>query len=318
MISALARRLAQSVFLIFGVSVLTFLMIDAAPGQYLEEMKLNPQISPQTLAALRAQYGLDRPLAVRYGLWLRSAARGEFGFSFAYNCPVWPLLRERAANTLLLTVTAALIAWTMAIPIGILVAARAGRWQDQVAAVSTTFLLGAPDVLIGLVLLRFALNTRWFPTGGMRTLASTEMGLAAGAEDLARHLFLPVAAHGGNASHAGSACSLRRAGGVELTLRRSGSRPWHFSGEDIVSPRTACVGQSPDFAVRHFLRSLAERVAPDRSDHELAGRRSHAARGGSGAGSVYRGRCHHVFNAVSCNGQSNGRRCSLYGGSPNS
>jgi peptide/nickel transport system permease protein len=194
MISALARRLAQSGFLVFGVSVLTFLMIDLAPGNYLEEMKLNPQISPQTLAALRAEYGLDRPLAVRYGLWLRSAARGEFGFSFAYNCPVWPLLRERAANTLVLTVTAALIAWAMAIPIGMLAAARAGRWQDQVAAASTTFLLGVPDVLIGLALLRFALNTRWFPTGGMRTLQSGETGLAASAPDLARHLFLPVAA----------------------------------------------------------------------------------------------------------------------------
>jgi peptide/nickel transport system permease protein len=194
MTSTFARRLAQSVFLIFGVSVLTFLIIDLAPGQYLEEMKLNPQISPQTLAALRAEYGLDRPLAVRYGLWLRSSARGEFGFSFAYNCPVWPLLRERAVNTLLLTVTAALIAWAMAIPIGMLAAARAGRWQDQVAAVSTTFLLGAPDVLIGLALLRFALHTRWFPTGGMRTLAAREMGLASSVPDLARHLFLPVAA----------------------------------------------------------------------------------------------------------------------------
>jgi peptide/nickel transport system permease protein len=194
MISAFARRLAQSVFLIFGVSVLTFILMDMAPGNYLEEMKLNPQISPQTLAALRAEYGLDRPLAVRYGLWLRSAARGEFGFSFAYNCPVWPLLRERAGNTLVLTVTAALMAWAMAIPIGMLAAARAGRWQDQVAAASTTFLLGTPDVLIGLALLRFALDTRWFPTGGMRTLASTEMGLASSAQDLARHLFLPVAA----------------------------------------------------------------------------------------------------------------------------
>ena len=194
MITAFVTRLAQSVFLIFGVSVLTFLMMDLAPGKYLEEMKLNPQISPRTLAALRAEYGLDRPLPVRYGLWLGSAARGEFGFSFAYNCPVWPLLTERAANTLVLTITAALVSWAMAIPIGMIAAARAGRWQDQVTAVSTTLLLGTPDVLIGLGLLAFALHTRWFPAGGMRTLASSEMGLASRAGDLARHLLLPVAA----------------------------------------------------------------------------------------------------------------------------
>jgi peptide/nickel transport system permease protein len=193
MISVLAPRLAQTLFLVFGVSVLAFILIDAAPGGYWDEMKLNPQISPATLAALRAEYGLDRPLAVRYVLWLRSAARGEFGFSFAYRSPVWPLIRIRAANTLILAVTAMLFSWAIAIPIGILAAAKARRWQDRACALSTTFLLATPDILIGLALLAFALRTRWFPTGGMRTLASTELGLLSGAHDLARHLFLPGA-----------------------------------------------------------------------------------------------------------------------------
>lgn len=196
MISAFAPRLARTLFLIFGVSVLAFIMMDMAPGTYLEEMKLNPQISPNTLAALRAEYGLDRSLAVRYLLWLSSAARGEFGFSFAYNCPVWPLFRVRAENTLILTITAMLSSWAVAIPVGILAATHAGRWQDRVSAVSTTFLLATPDVLIGLALFAFALHTRWFPTGGMRTLPSTEMGLFSGAQDFARHLALPVAALG--------------------------------------------------------------------------------------------------------------------------
>src|SRR5215469_2329359 len=193
-ISAVAKRLARTLFMIFAVSVLAFIMTDMAPGKYLEEIKLNPQISPNTLAALRAEYGLDRPLAVRYLFWLSSAARGEFGFSFAYNCPVWPLLRVRAENSLILTVTAMLLSWVFAIPIGILAAAHAGRWQDRVSAVSTTFLLATPDVLIGLALLAFALQTRWFPTGGMRTLSSSEMGLFSSAQDFARHLFLPATA----------------------------------------------------------------------------------------------------------------------------
>jgi len=194
MISAVAPRLVRTLFLIFGVSVLAFILMDMAPGKYLEEMKLNPQISPNTLAALRAEYGLDRSLAARYFLWLNSAARGEFGFSFAYNCPVWPLLRVRAENTLILTVTAMLFSWAVAIPIGILAAARAGRWQDRVSALSTTFLLATPDVLLGLALLAFALHTRWFPTGGMRSLASSERRLFSSAQDFARHLFLPAAA----------------------------------------------------------------------------------------------------------------------------
>lgn len=194
MISAFTPRLVRTLFLIFLVSVLAFILMDMAPGKYLEEMKLNPQISPNTLAALRAEYGLDRSLPVRYLLWLSSAARGEFGFSFAYNCPVWPLFRVRAENTLVLTITAMLFSWAVAIPIGIFAATRAGRWQDRVSAVSTTFLLATPDVLIGLALLAFALHTRWFPTGGMLTLPSTEMGLSSRTQDFARHLALPVAA----------------------------------------------------------------------------------------------------------------------------
>lgn len=194
MISAFAPRLARTLLLIFGVSLLAFIMIDTAPGKYLEEMKLNPQISPNTLAALRAEYGLDRPLAVRYVLWLSSAARGEFGFSFAYNCPVWPLLRVRAENTLVLTVTAMLLSWLIAIPIGILAATHVGHWQDRVFAASTTVLLATPDVLIGLALLAFALHARWFPTGGMSTMPSTELGLLSRTQDFARHLFLPVVA----------------------------------------------------------------------------------------------------------------------------
>lgn len=194
MISAFISRLAQALFLMLGVSILAFVMIDMAPGSYLDEMKLNPQISANTLAALRAEYGMDRSLPVRYVLWLASASRGEFGFSLAYNCPVWPLLRVRAANTLVLTVTSLLFSWALAIPIGIFAATRAGRWQDRLSAFSTTFLLATPDVLIGLALLAFALRTRWFPTGGMRTLASAEMGPFWRMRDFAEHLFLPVAA----------------------------------------------------------------------------------------------------------------------------
>jgi peptide/nickel transport system permease protein len=87
-----------------------------------------------------------------------------------------------------------LFSWVFAIPIGILAAAHAGRWQDRVSAVSTTFLLATPDVLIGLALLALALQTRWFPTGGMHSLTPSEMGLFSSTQDFARHLLLPAAA----------------------------------------------------------------------------------------------------------------------------
>ena len=194
MVRFVAQRFAHTLLVLLGVSILAFILIDLAPGQYFQEMRLNPQISRETLTALRIEFGLDRSLPIRYMRWLGSVSRGEWGFSFAYNRPVWPLLRVRAGNTLLLTTTALLCSWTLAIPIGIFAAARSGGWEDQLSGGLTTILLATPDVVIGLGLLAFALHTRWFPIGGMHTLASEEMGMLGKTKDLALHLVLPVSA----------------------------------------------------------------------------------------------------------------------------
>src|SRR5258708_20769149 len=104
----LLRRLIHAARLLAGASVLAFMFTSLAPGNYFDEMRLNPQISSETLAALKAHYDFDKPLAVRYAVWLKSLARGEMGYSFAYNAPVAPLLAVRARNKLLLTITSTL------------------------------------------------------------------------------------------------------------------------------------------------------------------------------------------------------------------
>ena len=68
--------------------MLSFVFVELAPGNFFDEMRLNPRISSSTVTNLRKQYGMDRPLPVRYFRWLESAAKGELGFSFAYNAPV--------------------------------------------------------------------------------------------------------------------------------------------------------------------------------------------------------------------------------------
>jgi peptide/nickel transport system permease protein len=100
--SFLLRRLLRAFLLLIGVSVLCFAFTQMAPGSLFDEMRLNPQISPETIATLQAHYGLDLPLPVRYAKWVLAAARGDFGYSIAYNSPVGPLLWTRAKNTLLL------------------------------------------------------------------------------------------------------------------------------------------------------------------------------------------------------------------------
>lgn len=188
----LLRRFLHAIFLLFGVSLLTFFFSALTPGNYFDEMRLNPQISPETVAALRAQYHLDRPLPVRYVHWLASVARGNFGFSFAYNAPVAPLLWLRARNTLLLTLTATLLAWLIGLPLGVWSAAKRGRLPDRVLSWSTATLLVLPDLVLALALLILAVRTGWFPTGGLVSVGFENLSWAEKLRDLALHMTLPV------------------------------------------------------------------------------------------------------------------------------
>jgi peptide/nickel transport system permease protein len=188
------RRLAHAFLLIFGVSILAFLFTTLAPGNYLDEMRLNPQISPETVAALRAQYELDRPLPVRYASWVSSLVRGEMGFSFAYNSPVAPLLMVRARNTLLLTVTATLLAWGIALPLGVWSAEHIGRFPDRLISWGTATLLVVPDLALALGLLVLAVRTGWFPTGGMASVDFGSFSLLHKLQDLSSHMVLPILA----------------------------------------------------------------------------------------------------------------------------
>ena len=188
----LGLRLLQSLFLLVGVSLLSFVFVEAAPGNFLDEMRLNPQISRQTLSQLREQYGMDQPLAVRYVHWLRSVARGELGFSFAYNTPVAPLLWSRARNTLLLTGSATLMAWLIALPWGMVSAEQHRGWIDSASSLVTALLLATPDVMLALGLLLFAVRTSKLPAGGMMSLAREGQSKWAQTKDIAAHLLGPM------------------------------------------------------------------------------------------------------------------------------
>jgi len=188
------RRLMEAAFLLIGVSILTFLFSTLAPGNYFDEMRLNPQISSETVAALRAQYQLDRPLPVRYVRWVSSLLHGEMGFSFAYNSPVAPLLWVRARNTLLLTLTATFIAWALALPLGVWSAATLHRLPDRSLSWATAALLAIPDLVLALGLLILAVRSGWFPTGGMVSLGSERLTPLQQTRDIALHMELPVVA----------------------------------------------------------------------------------------------------------------------------
>ena len=188
----LERRAIHALLLLLGASLLSFLFSSLAPGSFFDEMKLNPQISPETVAALRAQYGLDQPLPVRYLRWVKSVFRGEWGYSFAYNQPVRSLLMVRARNTLLLTTLAMALAWLIAVPIGVWIASRRGRWDDQLALASTSLLLSVPELVLALGLLYLVIRTHALPVGGMVSTGFDRLGSGEQIRDLAAHLIVPV------------------------------------------------------------------------------------------------------------------------------
>ncbi len=187
-----ARRLVHAGLLLVAISFLCFALAQIAPGDFFDAMRLNPRISSQTIDHIRSEYGMDQPLLVRYDRWLHSIFEGQMGFSFAYNGPVWPLLRVRARNTLVLTGTSTILAWLVAIPIGVWSAEKRGTRGDRLVGLATSTILTVPDLLIFLALLLLAVRTGWFPTGGMESLGAAGMSFWDRIGDGARHLFLPA------------------------------------------------------------------------------------------------------------------------------
>lgn len=192
MLRYLAARLGYGLLLLLGVSILSFLLAEMAPGDAASELRLNPRISRGTLAAVRARYGLDRPLPVRYLRWARSVAAGELGWSVAYDAPVGPLLWRRAGNTLLLAVTAMALAWAAAVPAGVWSAGGQGDWGDRAGLAASAVLLAVSELVFALAGLALAARTGLLPAGGMVSLDHDALGAWGRARDLAAHLALPA------------------------------------------------------------------------------------------------------------------------------
>ena len=189
----IGRRLLHSIFLLAAVSVLAFAFSQLAPGDYYSEMRQDPRVSSETIEGLRARSGLNRSFPAQYAAWMSSVLQGDFGYSLAYQGPVGPLLWERIRGTLLLTGTATLLTWLVALPLGIWNATRRGTWRDTVAKVALAVLLTVPDLLLAIVVLVLAAQSGWFPTGGMVSPDFAALGALGKLRDVTWHLALPVA-----------------------------------------------------------------------------------------------------------------------------
>jgi peptide/nickel transport system permease protein len=178
--------------LLLGVSLLTFLLMSLAPGNYFSTLKQNPQISPETIARLQAQFHLDKPWYVQYFYWLGNVCHGNFGYSMAYKIPATSLIFSRLWNTFLLSFFAMIIAWGIAIPLGIWAAVKRDTIVDRFCSLISFVGLSISDILLSLLALWFAAATGWFPIGGAQSPLHDLMTPAQQFWDFTHHLILPA------------------------------------------------------------------------------------------------------------------------------
>lgn len=188
------RRFLHCIVLLLCSSLLSFALVQLAPGDFFDSMQLNPKISPATIDQLRQRHGSNHSFPQRYLLWLYSIARGDFGMSLTYNQPVAAILWPRLANTLLLTTAGTLVAWLCAVPLGILAAVKPKSLFDGFLSFSISALLATPELVLALGLLFVAVRSGYFPGGGMLSLPTSLDNQPSWRVlwDLGRHLFVPT------------------------------------------------------------------------------------------------------------------------------
>jgi peptide/nickel transport system permease protein len=190
------KRLSQGLFTLFLASILSFAIIQLAPGDYLDNLRQNPTISQETLQELQIRFGLDKSPLQQYWLWFKQViTRFDFGESFVYSRSVSSLILERIPATLLLAFSSIIITWAIALPLGIISAVKQNTVTDRILRIISYFGQGFPSFITALLLLILAQNLApIFPIGGMTSINHDELSLWGKVTDIGWHMILPTIA----------------------------------------------------------------------------------------------------------------------------
>jgi peptide/nickel transport system permease protein len=196
MTSYIVRRLLYAVLTFFGITIATFTLIHSVPGDpvsfYMGRANLH-LLPPATVAAIRREFHLDRPLPEQYLYWLGGAATFDFGRSVTDRRPVRERILEKLPATVQLNLVAFFIAATLGIPIGLWSATRSGRMAERASAVGFFLIYSLPSFWVALLLMQFlSVRHQVFPLLGMTSDAYDEMSAAQQLADRALHLVLPA------------------------------------------------------------------------------------------------------------------------------
>lgn len=172
MLRYITRRVLVLIPVLFAISLVSFLIIELPPGDYLTAYRATLAASGDTvtrdvLAALEKQYGLDLPIYQRYLKWLWGVLNGDFGFSFGWNKPVRELIWERLALTIVITTSTLIFTWIVGFVIGVYSATHQYSPGDYIFTGLSFIGIGIPDFMIALVLMWFAYSTFNMDVGGL-------------------------------------------------------------------------------------------------------------------------------------------------------
>ncbi len=186
------RRLAIAVPVILGILILAFCFVHLLPGSPMQMLippgDLSGPDSAKYIANMTAQLGLDKPLPIQWLNWMGQLFKGNLGYSYQQQVPVTSLIGQRIGGTLLLSLTALLLALVIAIPLGVTAALKQRSWFDYIAVGVSMLAISIPVFFLGLMAIyAFSLRLGWLPPGGRNTL-----GVASSFGDTVRHLAMPA------------------------------------------------------------------------------------------------------------------------------
>jgi peptide/nickel transport system permease protein len=192
MLSFLIRRIAAAIPLLFGISVLVFLLMAVAPGDFLDVARTQQDIPEEYIERMEEEFALDQPWYARYASWLGNVVQGNFGESWIYRIPVADLLKQRIPATLVLSALSILFALCIAIPLGVLAAIFKDSIFDRLSSMFAYAALSIPEFFLALLAVMFAANTGLFPVGGLTSMDHEFMPFWSRMADYAHHLVLPT------------------------------------------------------------------------------------------------------------------------------
>lgn len=183
------RRLLMTLPVLFGLSVIVFLIMSLIPGDPAQAI-LGSYATAENLERLRANLGLDLPLPQQYLVWLGNILQGDLGRSYTLNRPVLDEVLERFSATLLLAGTSLVLCILVGVLAGIISAVRQYGWGDKIITLLVLIGISVPAFWLGmLMIMTFAVELRWFPASGMTAAYG-----GGGVLDVLRHLVLPAIA----------------------------------------------------------------------------------------------------------------------------